>query len=683
LKVDGKPIDVIWGIKVEDGERKAYMQSMRYPRDKWTAAEARQHCRKHGGSFEPAAPKEKSAQKSIEVGMLYRSERVDPSAVDSDARRITLTFSSEQPVKRWFGYEVLDHKESSVSLSRLKEAGNLLLNHDPDKVIGVIEDVWVDKKRKRGVAVVRFGKSSLAEEVWKDVQEGVWRNVSVGYMIHEMVLEKEEGEEQFYRVTNWEPLEVSIVAVPADHTVGVGRAETKTEVKVMMSEQVNPVQEPQPEIREEKPRVQVDESEIRKQALETERKRISEIMAIGQQHKCVELAQKAIADGTSVDEFRAVVLEKVYGARKIEPIDPTIGLSKKEARQFSFVRAIRAMATGDWSQAEFEREVSRATAEKIKREPRGIFVPYDVLTIDVGTRRDLTKSGDGGNLVATELVTGEFIELLRNAMMVRKLGARVLSGLVGDVAIPKQTGGATAYWVTEGNAPSESQQTFAQLALTPKTVGAFTDISRKLLLQSSMDVEQLVREDLATVLALAIDYATIAGTGSGGQPTGVINTSGIGVVAIGSDGGAPTYTHILNLWKTVAQNNAATGRLGWLTNAIMIAKLASTEKFSGTGKTVIEDLPGPDGMTTMLGVPCAMSNQVPSNLTKGSSNDCSAIIFGNWRDLVIAEWGALDLLVDPYTGGTAGTVRVRVLQDVDIGIRHVESFAAILDARDV
>ena len=196
LESGGKKIDVIWGIKTEEGKRKSYMQSMRYPKKEWTANEAKEHCGKHGGHFEAAA-----SEKSIEVGMLYRFTRVESSNIDAETRKITLSFSSEQPVPRWFGFEILDHSEKAVTLERLRNGGNLLLNHDIDKVIGVVEDVWIDTKKKRGVAVVRFGKSSLAEEVWRDVQDGVWRNVSVGYIIHEMELEKQEGKTQYYRVT--------------------------------------------------------------------------------------------------------------------------------------------------------------------------------------------------------------------------------------------------------------------------------------------------------------------------------------------------------------------------------------------------------------------------------------------------------------------------------------------------
>lgn len=351
-----------------------------------------------------------------------------------------------------------------------------------------------------------------------------------------------------------------------------------------------------------------------------------------------------------------------------------IGMSQQEVRQYSLLRAIRAAASGDWRGAELEREASQAVAEQLGREPRGFFVPLDFLAAE---QRDMIKgtASQGGYLVATELLTQSFIEMLRNRMVVQAAGATVLSGLVGDIAIPKQTGGATAYWVAESGAPTESQQTLAQVAMDPKTVGAYTDISRKLLLQASLDVEAFVRRDLATVLALAIDYAALHGSGTGNEPTGIENTSGIGLVSIGANGGPPTWSHIVQLETEVAQDNADVGALAYITNAKVRGKLKETEKASGTGIFVWGD-----GPTPLNGYRALVSNQVRSDLTKGTGTNLSAIFFGNWNDLIIGQWGTLDILVDPYTGGTSGTVRVIAFQDVDVAVRHAESFAAILDA---
>jgi HK97 family phage major capsid protein len=261
------------------------------------------------------------------------------------------------------------------------------------------------------------------------------------------------------------------------------------------------------------------------------------------------------------------------------------------------------------------------------------------------------------------------------------MGAQMLTGLSGNIAIPRQTGGATAYWVAESGAPTESQQAFDQVAMSPKTVGAFTDISRKLLLQSSIDVESFVRSDLATVLALAIDSAAISGTGSSNQPTGILSTSGIGDVAGGTNGLAPTFAHIVELWSDIAAANADFGNTGVLTNSAVIGKLMTTLKTAAVAGYVVEGFPSADGMTSVAGLRGGVSNQVPSNLTKGSSSGvCSAIIAGNWNDLIIGQWGSLDLMVDPYTGSTSGTVRVVALQDVDVAVRHAVSFSAMKDA---
>jgi HK97 family phage major capsid protein len=330
--------------------------------------------------------------------------------------------------------------------------------------------------------------------------------------------------------------------------------------------------------------------------------------------------------------------------------------------------------------AAFEIECSNAAQQqRSDGEMRGYTVPVDVLRPSrEGSQRDLVvgTSTAGGHTVATDLLAESFIDLLRNNMALQGLGARMLTDLNGNIAIPRQTGGATAYWVAESGAPTESQQAFDQVAMTPKTVGAYTDISRKLLLQSSIDVEAFVRQDLAVTLALAIDLAGINGSGSSNQPRGVLNTSGIGSVVGGTDGAAPDYADIVGLETAVAVDNAAIGSLGYLTNAAVRGKLKLTEKFSGTnGNPVWED------GNNLNGYSAAVSNQVPSNLTKGSASGiCSAIMFGNWADLLIGMWGGLDLMVDPFTSSTSGTVRIVALQDVDVAVRHAESFSAMVDA---
>ncbi len=261
-------------------------------------------------------------------------------------------------------------------------------------------------------------------------------------------------------------------------------------------------------------------------------------------------------------------------------------------------------------------------------------------------------------------------------MVINRMGTRMLTGLVGQVAIPKQTGAATAYWVAENGSPTEGAQTFGQVTMSPKTVGAFTDISRRLTLQSSVDVESMVQQDLATVLGLAIQQAAINGSGASNQPSGLLTLITAGILG-GTNGAAPTWANIIALETAVAVANADVGTLGYLTNAKVRGKLKVTEQFATTnGKPVWAE-----GNAPLNGYQAGVTNAVPSNLTKGTASGiCSAILFGNFADLMIGMWGTLDLMVDPYTGSTAGTIRVVALQDVDVAVRNTESFATMIDA---
>jgi HK97 family phage major capsid protein len=600
---------------------------------------------------------------------LSRSFQFDRSKVNEEARTIDLAFSSEEPYERWFGLEILDHSKGSVDLSRLSDGGPLLMDHNTRDQIGVIENVQIDSDRV-GRATVRFGKSARAEEIFQDVLDGIRQKVSVGYQVLDMALEKtgKKGEPDVYRITKWQPMEVSLVAIPADSTVGVGRSGGSLSVVNLEKEEKSMP----PEI--ESNSNFVDVAQVQRETREAELQRVREISALGERFQVSELANSAIVSGITVEKFRDAILDKYEKPKVVAVPDNAsdLGLDKKEIKRYSIVKAINAVITNDWSDAVFEREASLAVAKRLGTKPQGFFVPNDVL------KRDLSVgvAADGGHLVSTDLLSGSFIELLRKKMVVMGMGSQMLSGLVGDVAIPRQTGGATAYWLAEAAEPTESQQSFDRVTMTPKTVGAFTEITRKLLQQSSLDVEAMVMADLAKTLALAIDLAAINGSGTSNQPRGILNTSGIGSVVGGTNGLAPTWAHIVGLESEVAADDADVGALNYLTNAKVRGKLKTTEKASSTAQYVFEN-----GNTPINGYGCGISNQVPSNLTKGTSSGvCSAIIFGNFNDLLIGQWGALDLLVNPYANDKSGGVRITAFQDVDIAVRHPESFAAMLDA---
>lgn len=592
------------------------------------------------------------------------------SSIDEEKRTCEIAFSSEDPYERWWGIEILDHGKTSIRLGRLKNGAPLLWMHDSKAHIGIVEKVIIGEDRV-GRAVVRFGKGQLANEKFQDVIDGILTKVSVGYIIHDMVLESKTGDVSTFRVSDWEPLEISMVSIPADDTVGVGRS-AETQIYEQSKKTVNNMDKKDenqntPAATPATPAAPaVDVKAVANEVREKELARINALEAVGETYAgygAKDMAREFIKTGKTADELKLAILEKV-GDKKAVPT-AEIGLNDKEVRSYSFLRVMNALANPRDHKAQeaaaFEIEASRAAAEKLGKTPQGIIVPVDVLR--AGFQRDLTvgTSTAGGHTVGTNLLAGSFIEVLRKKMVTQRLGARVLNGLVGNIAIPRQTGGATAYWVAESGAPTESQQAFDQVTMSPKTLGAFVDISRKLMLQSSIDVEAFVRDDIAKIIALEADRAALYGSGSSNQPLGLKNVSGINTKDFAAM--APTFAEIVALETEVAADNADIGALKYLMNARGRGTLKTTEKATNTAQFIW----GNDNLVN--GYAAEVSNQVEGN---GSSTE--DYFFGNWDDMVIGFWSGIDLMVDPYTNSTSGTVRIVALQDMDIAVRHPESF---------
>ena len=613
-------------------------------------------------------------------------------------RTFEFPFSSEYPVERYFGKEVLKHDDKSIDFSRLNSgAAPLLWNHDPDRHIGIVERAYIDKDKKRAYAKVRFSRNKFASEVLEDVKDGILRGISFGYQIKNM--EEEDGA---FVADDWMVHEISVTPIPADPTVGIGRSLISPDEEVTETSQPNTisidnnspeeeirsaaqtaspsvpsmeeksqetvvdtataVEAPEPVVEKVERSAEVDTAAEVKRALEEEQVRTSSIYAVCRQHGADDLTQGFIKDGKSVSEVNGEILDLISKRSEASntPIRSTdmssneVGLEAKEVKRFSFIRALHALSNPADRQAQeaasFEREVSEEASKRYGKPANGFLVPNEVL------KRDLTvgTATAGGNLVATDLLAGSFIDILRNRMAIMQAGTTVLSGLTGNISIPRQTSASTAYWVGEGSAPTESQQAFDQVNMTPKTLGGYVDFSRKTLLQSSIDVEQFVRGDLAKVLALELDRAGIYGSGSSNQPTGLVNTSGIGTQTITTYG---TFAEYIGMETDVASANADAGSLKYILNAAARGALKSTEKASNTAQFVWEG-------NEINGYPALVSNQLTNN----------DVLFGDFSQLVMGTWSGVDLTVDPYAGATSGNVRVIALQDVDFAVKQPGAF---------
>lgn len=434
-------------------------------------------------------------------------------------------------------------------------------------------------------------------------------------------------------------------------------------------------------------------TEAQRQANEAER--VKEIEALCQRYDIGSGARSTmVQSGVSAANARVlvadIVLERARGSSTVSfDRGSNPDLTEKEKARYSMIRAVNASLSGSWKEAGFELECSNEIAKRHGKEPqnaKGFFVPTNIpmaqrASYAVGTPGAGTT---GGTLVATNLLAGSFIEVLRNRARVLQLGATVLSGLVGAVTIPRQTGQTATFWTAEGVNTSEGEATFDSVSLSMKTIGTFSQISRNMLMQATPDIDMLARADMMQAIALGVDLATLSGSGSGAQPLGIGNQSGIGSVVGGTNGASLTIDHLIDLETQVTSANAPEDSLAYLGNAKSIGTLKKLK--STTGQYLWTTYPGGQRSGTpgeINGYAFARSNQARSNLTKGSASGvCSELFFGAWSEVVIGEWGVLEIVPNPYDAAAYknGGVLLRALQSVDVAIRHAASFATMSDA---
>lgn len=622
---------------------------------------------------------------------LYRSFAVDRGAIDEEKRTVALAFSSESPVDRFFGTEILDHTPRSVRMGRIADSGPVLVDHEPSDVVGTVEQASIDKDR-HGRALARFGRSARAEEIWQDVKDGIRKHISVGYRVHAMQLESADAKAgETYRVTDWEPLELSIVSIPADTTVGIGRSDNEDNLVTItrssnMSEETKPapavaaVAAASAQVTASSDQFKNMENEIRAKELD----RVKTLDKVGREYAQFggdELARQCIAEGKGLGDLQQMLLEKV-GKRQV-PNHGEIGLTQAEKKDFRIARLIHAIVNPTDKRAQaaaaFEFECSTAALQVESRQLRNgaqAVIPYDVLAY---SKRDLLSGTTtlGGYTVGTDMLGASFVDLLKNKTHVIAAGATMLSGLQGHVAIPTLSTSATAYWVAENTAPTEGAMNFGQITLSPKMLGAYVDVSRRLILQSSIDVENFIRGELASQIAVEIDRVVLNGAGTGSEPSGILTSTSVGTSTAGTNGLAPVWQNIVDLETLVANANGDAGALAYFTNPKVRGKCKTIVKSTSAVAGFLWDA----GSNPLNGYPAYVSNNIPSTFTKGTSTAiCSALLFGNFNDVILGQWGGgVDLMVDPYTGGNAGTVRVIALTDVDVAIRRAGSFAYIKD----
>ena len=661
--------------------------------------------------------------------------------LDLAARTLQISFGSDTPVERWYGDEVLQMDASAADLSRLNDGAPLLFNHNLDDVIGVVERAWLGGDGKC-YALVRFSTCERGEWALQRVAEGVLRNVSFMYSVDRYRIDSESEDPYYdddatYTATHWMAYEISMVSVPADQTVGVGRSAAIAETSVTVDPppkrslstpadadstlsgetMFKPNKRLQEQVIEQRsagggtvPAAPVNHNDLGPDTLSPE-ETTQAIRKLGERFKRGELAEILIESRADIATARTAFIQATGNGGQTPVASPVADMTTRERAKYSMIRAVNAALNNDWTGAGLEREVSETIRQRMEANPNApkrvaggngvrFYVPTDLPFLPdeahmrawrlAGGGNKMQQratyqalSGTGPNLVQTSLLDQNFIEVLRNASVTQQLGARYLTGLVGQVDIPRQTGATQTYWVGESGALTQAEGTFDKVSLRMKTVGALSKMSRQMLMQSTPAIEMLAREDLIAQLALAQDLAALSGSGSSNQPTGIVNTSGINSIVGGTNGAALTFDHIIQMKTAPKVANAPMASLGFALNSKSIGYLETLKSTTGQYLWSNGGGVGDGAPSTLKGLPYAESQQLRSNLTKGTSTSvCSELVYGNWRELLIAEWGVMELMVNPYdsTGFVNGDVLIRAFQSLDIGLRHPAAFAVMSDA---
>jgi HK97 family phage major capsid protein len=669
---------------------------------------------------------------------------------EGDGEVYDATLSSEFTVKRWYGNEKLDHSPSAVNLSdRAKDGINLLFNHDPNQPIGRISNLKAAGGKLHGE--MRFSKTQAGRDKKQLVDEGM-REVSLGYEAEEYTYkEGKDNAPDEITWTRWTPMEGSICSVPADYTVGVGRSAESGPVFPVHVRNISRTagnQEtqmtPEQQAAADAEAARTAEAARAEAARTADANRIAaggnnanavnvpaEISRLCTLHKAEKRLTEFLEKNFTLDQVRAALLEmratdpgNASRTSSTDGLGTGVDLSVREQGAYSYTRAIMAaveQTEGKRNIKCLELEVSdelQRTMPAQYKQRGGMFIPMSLrgkqgvqlhsgadagkggLTLQQRelVMQALTRTGtiDSQTLNAVKEVVfteygGELINILRNLALVVKMGARVLTGLSSPIAFPRQTQDVTAYWVPEnpGVDVADSNVKTDLVTLTPRTLQAATRYSRQLLVQSSVDVEAMVRESIAAAHALAYDLAALHGTGTNNQPLGIYNQPLVSTVdftaaVFGVTGNKLAWVGVVEMQRIVASLNALLGNLGFLTTPSIAADGKTSLKFPGAA--IAQGGPIWEGGLlegNMDGVKSAATNQVSKTMgangaPTGGTNH--GLVFGNWTDLLIGQFGgAMEMIVDPYTLKKQGLIEVASFQMADVAVRHPQSFSVAIN----
>lgn len=605
---------------------------------------------------------------------------------DNDAFEASL--ASDQPVPRAGYREILLCTPEAVNMERAREGLPLLLHHNKAQIAGRVYGIRADGRKVRG-AITFF--TNAAGREGRAMVEGGHRELSVTYTVDE----ETHDDKGNCVVTRWTLLEVSVVAIPADSAVGVGRSFQDMSDHQTSHHNGGDAGDAAHMSRSQRRAAERDDN--------AERERVKTISRLYREYSdwvSPDEMSEAIERGHSVEKFNSLILDNlkttptdattVAGVRGSAPAflrevgDPLDGL----ARGFSIGRAIQAEIdpAGYLRKAGREKEISQELSRSMGVSTSGVLVPFGAFLTPRHQRdMNMTTTNYGGNTVQTTVAANMWMDVLRQRSLAVGLGVQVLTGLTSPVQLPRKSSASVVQWHGEIDAAGETQFGTLNTSLTPHRVGNYIEMSRQLMLTSAIAIENMVRMDLQDSCMDELDRVVFIGSGTSGEPGGIANSAGVGAVVGGTNGADLDWSHILDLERVVDDANALTRpeSCGYVINGRTRSYLKRTPKVAGDGEGLImgSERIDPQGFGVLNGYRCGVSAKIPSNLTKGTGTNLSMLLFGDFSAAVMGIFGGgVEIIVDPYSLATTAQVRVTANLFCDVACRQPGSFVTMEDA---
>jgi len=569
----------------------------------------------------------------------------DEGDMEEDDDTLRMSVSSDRPCDMGYFREILDH--DGINMERMEQGLSVLWNHNSDQLIGRASNPEV--KNGKLYVDVKFSRNEQGQAVKKDVMDGILTDVSIGYSRESMQLEASDEKGDTYRATAWTPLEISFAPVPADHTVGVGRSkQTKGNVTVTRNFMPEPT----------------NANAIRDwcKLVKTHEKNAPRDLD--------EQASRAIALGLDLPAFRNTMLPQIF--KSPGSINPNVGLSSAETQRFSITKAIREVASGK-GMSGLEKEACTEAANKLPEGKRDLnhlqmVVPFEVRARHAARTQTTTPNTAGGYLVAQ--TTEAPIELLLAQTVLGRAGATSITGLVGNVVFPVHTSGPTAYWVAEDGSITAADTVWGAKTGTPKQVAARTSLTHQMMAQASIAMDSYVMQEQDRRINLAVDLAGLQGTGIGGEPLGIQNTTGINAGV--TFGGAPTWADVVQFETDLTTDNAL------LANPHFIVSPATAGKWKVTVQAATFPIYLMQPPLVNDGVMAGTSNGYPALRTSQIAGD--RVFFGCFSELLMLSWASRILTIDPFSSAANGRINITVLEFVDFVVRQPTAFSVSTDS---